>query len=157
MPTKIETIKMKNGKTRRRVSLDFTGESSRTKQAFKDECDVNQILAKYNKTQQLNHVNSISGHYGDFTNATDYQTSLNAVMDANERFMGLSAQVRAKFNNNPAQFIDFMSNDQNYEEALNLGLLDSQKAQAYLEKKSQPQSQPTPPKKGSPKSPQNDD
>lgn len=119
---------------RRRVQLKFS-EPSRTKQAFKNECDINQILAKYQKTQMLTHVNSHQGNYGDFSNATDYQTALNSVMAANEAFMGLSSTIRSRFNNNPASFIDFISDDQNYDEAFKLGILDPVKSQIYLESK----------------------
>lgn len=138
---------------RRRLQKDFK-KPSRTKQAFKAECDINNILAKYNKTNLITHVNRVQGNYGDFSNATDYQTALNAVMDANERFMGLPAQVRQKFNNNPASFIDFVSDDQNYDEALKLGLIAPEKAQAYLASK---EAKETPPSSKAPKAPKNDD
>lgn len=118
----------------RRIRVEFEN-PSRTKQAFKDECDVNNILKKYQKTNLITHVNSIKGSYGDFTNAPDYQSALNSVMDANERFMGLPSNLRRLFNNDPASFIDFVSNDANYDKALELGLLSKDKADAYIASK----------------------
>lgn len=146
-----------NGSRRLQVSFE---KPSRTKQAFKDECDVNNILKKYQKNHLITHVNSIQGSYGDFTNATDYQEALNSVMLANERFQGLPAHIRQQFNNDPASFIDFISDDQNYDKALQLGLLDKQKAETYLSQKAaktaskaEPNPQPTPKSK----TPPNDD
>lgn len=149
-------------KTIRRRQQFLFKEPSKTLQAHKDECDVNQILAKYQKTQLLTHVNRFEGSYGDFSNVNDYQTSLNAVMDAENNFMALPASIRAEFNNDPGQFVDFMSNDQNYDKALSLGLLDDQKAKDYLAKKEaalqKSQSTPSPkPKKDAPLDLQNDD
>lgn len=131
---------------RPRVTLDFdlSIEPSKTQQQFLKECDVNEILKKYEKTQTLNHVNSIQGNFGDFSNVTDYQSSLNAVMAAHDSFMGLSADIRSKFGNDPGNLIQFLSDDKNYDQAYQLGLLDSQKAQAYLQSKnpSQPSVEP---------------
>lgn len=119
---------------RRRVQVKFT-EPSLTKQAFKEECDINAIMAKYEKTGLLDHVNKVQGNFGDFSEITDYQSALNAVMDANDRFNGLPAHLRAQFQNDPAQFINFVSDDKNYDKAIELDLIDEDKKQAYLAKK----------------------
>lgn len=139
-------------KLRKRQQILFT-EPSRTKQAFKAECDINNILSKYQKTQLLTHVNEIKGSYGDFSEVADYQTALNSVIAANESFMGLPASVRQRFGNDPSNLISFISDDSNYEEAHKLGLLDNEKAEKYLKSKSLS----TPPQTKDAKSPQNDD
>lgn len=121
---------------RKPVKMGFK-KPSRTKQAFKAECDINNILNKYQKTQLLTHVNRQQGSYGDFSNVTDYQTALNTVIQAQEAFLGLPAKVRAKFQNDPSQFVQYVSDSSNYDEAIKLGLIDDQKAQAYLSQKAQ--------------------
>jgi len=123
---------------RNRVTVDFTGEQSRTKQAFKEECDINNIVKKYQKTQAITHTNSIQGQYGDFSNVNDYHDALNSVMAANDRFMALPSSIRARFSNDPAELIKFVSNESNYDEAIQLGLIESSKAQAYLASKNPP-------------------
>ncbi len=119
---------------RRRVQKHFKGKS-RTKQAFKHESDINNILKKYNISQLAKHVNAIGGNYGDFSNVTDFQSSINAVMEAQENFDGLPAQTRKIFNNDPAQLIDFMSDNKNYDKAAELGLLSDEKNQEWRTKK----------------------
>lgn len=121
---------------RKRVQIQFD-EVSRTKQAHKDECDVNKILKRYQQTQQLSHVNQVKGQYGDFSNVTDFQSSLNSVMEAEQNFMGLPAHIRKKFGNDPSALIHFLSDDKNYDHALELGLLDQEKADTYLRQKAE--------------------
>ena len=53
-----------------RVSFETTGDS-RTKQSFKNECDVNNILKNYNKTGVMPE-NHNPGEYRDL-DGTDYQ------------------------------------------------------------------------------------
>lgn len=106
-----------------KVDLDFTDEISMTKQSFAKECDINSIMAKYQKTGLIDHVNKYEGRYGDFTNVSDYQTSLNAVMAAQDEFLSLPSSLRARFANDPAQFLHFVHDENNREEAINLGLI----------------------------------
>ncbi len=65
--------------------------------------------------------------YGDFTGPSDYHTALNKIMDAEEAFSDLDSRLRDRFQNDPAQLLEFISNSENYEEALNLGLLSEEK------------------------------
>ena len=60
--------------------------------------------------------------YGDFTNATDYQTSLNIVRKANESFQSLPAKVREQFGNNPLKFVEFASKKENLSELNDMGI-----------------------------------
>lgn len=117
--------------TKKRARVQSIPEGlSRTKQSMRDECDVNLILKKHAKTGLLQHVNKIQGTYGDFTNVNDYQSSLNAVLDANDRFNGLPSALRKRFNNDPAELIRFVSDDSNYDQAKALGLLSPEKVAA---------------------------
>lgn len=103
-----------------RKSLELVG-ASLTKQAFRDECDVNNILAKYQKTGIIPFTRQ-GGHYGDFTMVEDYQTSLNKVMAAQESFLALPSTLRARFNNDPAEFVRFVQDSRNEDEIVALGL-----------------------------------
>jgi phage internal scaffolding protein len=97
-------------------------DASLTQQHFADDCDINQILEKFNVTGQLP-TSPISPRYGDFSGITDYHTAINAVMAAEEEFESLPAQIRARFDNEPAQLIDFLSDEKNRDEAIKLGLV----------------------------------
>lgn len=98
------------------------GGPSMTKQSFQDECDINVIMKKYEKTGLLDHVNKFGGYYGDLPQDVDYQTALNSVHMAEAAFGSLTADLRAKFHNNPAEFLAFVSDDANIEELNSLGL-----------------------------------
>lgn len=95
---------------------------SMTKQSFKDECDINRILMKYQKTGLLTHVQSYGGRYEDLPSNLDYQESLNAIMAAEEAFMSLPSSLRSRFGNDPATFLDFVGNPANENELVELGL-----------------------------------
>jgi len=98
-------------------------DASRAQQHFKDECDINNILRQFNITGQLPDQ-PLSPKYGDFSGISDYKTALDRVISADEEFMNLPATIRARFNNDASQLIEFLDNDQNRLEAEKLGLVD---------------------------------
>lgn len=95
---------------------------SRTKQSFKDECDINTILKRFNITGELPN-NVRAPQYGDFEGVFDYQSAMNAVIEASAAFMEMPAHVRKRFGNDPAAFVDFCSDESNRAEAEKLGLV----------------------------------
>lgn len=104
-----------------KYAFSTTGESM-TNQQFKEECDVNNILAKYKRTGLLSHVSRTQGQFGDFSNLQDYQTSLHKLMQAQESFGLLPSEVRNKFQNDPGKLIEFLADSKNDEEAYKYGL-----------------------------------
>lgn len=98
-------------------------EPSLAQQHFKDECDINNILRQFNITGMLPE-STLSPKYGDFTGISDYKTALDRVIAADEEFMALPAQLRARFDNEPANLIEFLENEENRAEAEKLGLVD---------------------------------
>lgn len=90
------------------VVVLFTGES-RTKQAFKDETDINQILARYKSTGMLSHINENQGRFLDVSEISDFRSAVQRVQDTQKFFMGLPSDVRAEFQNDPAIFLDFLA------------------------------------------------
>ena len=103
-----------------RVSFETTG-LSRTKQSFKNECDVNNILKNYNKTGVMPE-NFNPGEYRDL-DGTDYQEYMQTVASANSMFEELPSALRKRFKNDPAQLLSFVHDDKNVDEAHKLGLL----------------------------------
>lgn len=93
-----------------------------TKQSFSDECDINNILRRYEKTGQLPDRIKENPRYGDFSQPFDYQESLNIVIHAQEQFSLLSARVRERFNNDPQKFLEFTADPENLPEMVELGL-----------------------------------
>lgn len=96
-----------NYNKRGRVGANLDYETNMTKQAFAEETNINAIMAKYQATGQFTHVNHNPAMYGDFSKINNLQEAIDQVDAANEIFMSLPAEVRSKFDNNPAKFIDF--------------------------------------------------
>ena len=107
---------------------------SMTQQQFKAECDVNNILAKYKKTGQINHLAKHNGNFGDFSNIEDYQTALDKIAQAELAFNDLSSDIRSKFHNDPGKLIDFLSDEKNNKEAIELGLKIERRQEVNLSK-----------------------
>lgn len=105
-----------------RVSKEFV-KPSLTKQSFKDECDVNNVLRKYAKTGVMEHLNRFQGDYGDYTSVVDYHSCVMQVQRAEEMFMTLPSKVRSKFANDPGRFLDFALDASNKDAMRDLGLL----------------------------------
>ena len=97
-------------------------EDSLAQQHQKDESDINTIVRRFGLTGELPSGVRVP-EYGDFTAASDYHTSLNAVLAANQAFASLPADIRTRFNNDPGAFVDFCSDDKNRDEAKKLGLI----------------------------------
>ena len=97
-------------------------EPTMAQQQFRDEADINTIMERFGRTGEL--VAPVRmPQYGDFTGVSDYQTALNAVIEAQASFDALPANVRARFENDPGQFVEFCLDDKNREEAVRLGLV----------------------------------
>lgn len=103
------------------VAVEFSG-PGKTKQSFKAEADINNIMAKYQKTGLLEAVNKIQPQYGDVV-GLDFQTAMEQINLAQSMFDELPSTVRKRFRNDPADFVDFVSDPANADEAERLGLI----------------------------------
>lgn len=93
-----------------------------TQQQFADECDINNIMRQFGQTGMLPDA-PLSPRYGDFSGIGDYHTAMNRVIAAKEEFMSLPANIRARFDNEAGNLIEFLNNEENRKEAEELGLL----------------------------------
>jgi phage internal scaffolding protein len=105
--------------------IDFGDEPSLTKQSEADSCDINKIMGQYEKTGLIPHVNRYQGHYSDLGDAKSYHESMNSVIEAQDAFDSLPASIRTRFGNDPALFLDFVSDPDNRPEMEKMGLLPS--------------------------------
>lgn len=101
---------------------------SLTKQAFKEECDINTIVRRFGLSGELP-TGVAAPTYQDFEGIFDFHSAMNAISKAHEAFDQMPAEVRVRFSNDPAQFVDFCSQESNRSEALRLGLLVPQAAE----------------------------
>ena len=98
---------------------------SLAQQHMKDECDINVLVERFGVTGNMP-LSPIPASYGDFSGVGDYHTALNQIRAADEAFMGLPAKLRAKFDHDPNALLQFLQNEQNRDEAIQLGLIDGQ-------------------------------
>ncbi|MDR1337938.1 MAG: hypothetical protein LBJ73_02830 [Rickettsiales bacterium] len=121
-------------------SFDYQKFPGRTKQSFKDECDINKIMARIMKTGVDPFIDRVQmgkfldlEHFPDFMAAQDHINSMYAYFDR------LPSSVRALFDNNPSNLVDFLSDPKNKDEAVKLGLLSADKpVEASSEASAQP-------------------
>lgn len=102
-------------------------DESLARQSEKDDADINVIVRRFGLTGHLPVVER-PPLVGDFSEAvTDYGTALRLIRAADSSFMQLSADVRARFDHDPAKFVDFVSDPANLEECRKMGLAEPKK------------------------------
>lgn len=126
-----------------KISLTSTA-VSRTKQSFKAECDINNIMARYQKTGVLDFTQKHEPRYGDVT-GYEFQRAMLTIAHSKSMFAEMPSALRSRFKNDPREFLEYIHDPRNAEEAEELGLLKLRKATAEPEMK--PEGEP----KGDPK------
>lgn len=96
---------------------------SLTQQQYAEECDINFIMRNYTQQGLIPQGTTKTAVYGDFSDVTDYFEALRIIHQAEDQFNELPAQVRARFQNDPAELLAFIENRDNLEEARKLGML----------------------------------
>lgn len=95
---------------------------SLTKQSFREESDINSIIKRFEKDGMIT-VAQREGFYGDVSEIVDYKAAADIVQRADELFMDMSADVRTRFDNDPAKMIEFLADEGNRAEAEKLGII----------------------------------
>lgn len=106
---------------RPRLTLN-TGPDSPVKQEFKEECDINVLMKRYQKTGLFPQFPGQQPRYISNIGMPDYQESLHIVMAAQEEFAALNSELRKRFDNDPAKFLEFCNDPSNGDELIKLGL-----------------------------------
>lgn len=112
---------------RKRVQIFFNDESL-TRQEFKDECDLDLMLKRFKRTPEgraaLANASGFAegAQFLDVSSIPDFQSARAQLAQANASFMALPAKLRRRFENDSAQFLDFVLNPANAEEVRELGL-----------------------------------
>lgn len=87
------------------------------------ECDINQIMAKFQKTGMITHIKERGATYGDMPMAEDFHEAMSLVAEANTMFAELPSTVRERFKNDAAQFLEFVNDEDNRDAMVEMGLL----------------------------------
>ena len=126
-----------------RVSIDHFSED-KTMQQFIAECDINTILARYKTTGILPEVRNAAPTYLDAT-AYDFQVAQDIVAEAQSIFYNLPSAIRARFDNDPAQLLEFVHNPRNLDESVAMGFIDPSKLPTPKEAPATPPTASQPP------------
>lgn len=112
---------VRNRFTTQRSFVSFKGVPHLTQQNFKEECDVNNIMARYTSTGAISHVARKLPQFAD-VGEESFHEAMNLVVGAQGMFMELPASVRARFGNDPGSFLDFVQDPANASELAQMGL-----------------------------------
>jgi phage internal scaffolding protein len=113
---------MKRTNGTKRFQIKFDQNDGRTQQHQKDECDINLIIKRHTPEQIALMATQNEGQYGDAT-SVDYHAAQNIIANANTMFNDLPSEIRNQFDNDPAAFLDFTSNEENYSEMRKMGIM----------------------------------
>lgn len=91
----------------------FDYSDGRTHQSFKDETDINKILAKYQRTHTISHLSKYQGVYGDFSDVPDLLEANSRYQRGKAIFDELPSEVRREFDNNMGAFFAFVNDPAN--------------------------------------------
>lgn len=103
--------------------LTSVGTRSRTKQEFKQDCDITHILRQFQRTGIITHVQSARPEYTDLPDDMDYQASLAIIEDAHDAFRNLPSVVRSYFQNDVSLFLSAFSDPAQHAKLVEFGLV----------------------------------
>lgn len=122
-------------------------EPSLTRQEFADDVNLNVMMARMGVTDgSILPVAPDPRYFGDFTDAVDFRDSLDRLRNAEAAFAALPADLRQQFNNDPAELLQFVTNPENTEKAIELGLLSDTRKRADPKEENGGFPPPEPPK-----------
>lgn len=100
------------------ANIDLTPGDNPVQQQFKNECDINFIVKNYQIPQQT----FSPDQFGDFSDPLSFQQSMNIVAHAQQQFLLLPAEIRARFQNEPQKMLEFIADPENAQELIKMGL-----------------------------------
>lgn len=108
----------------RSTDINFGDEVSLTKQSDAEACDINNIMAPYARVNMRELLNENPSQYLDLTDAKTYHESMNVVVQAQEAFFRLPAEIRKQFGNDPENFLEFANDEKNLPKMAAMGLIE---------------------------------
>lgn len=101
--------------------VSYEGVESLTIQSMAEDTDINVIMERFGVTGRMPEQTKPL-MYGDFENIYDFRTAQDAILRGREVFMDLPAKVRARFQNDPQEYVDFCSDETNLGEMRKMGI-----------------------------------
>lgn len=116
MSQAVREIQIKNPKMTReqllraRPKLDYS--DGRTQQAFKEETDINRIMARAQKTGTISHLAKNEAFYGDFADYDFFENQRKLTL-GRELFDTTPSEIRKEFDNDPQKFFAYVNDPAN--------------------------------------------
>lgn len=104
-------------------ATSFKDVKSKTEQAHKNDCDINEILRRSQKTGTVPTFTTV---IGDFANLPDYHEAQQRLAEAKEAFDRLPSKTRSFFKNDPIELVNYALNPENRAMCESLGILPKQ-------------------------------
>lgn len=98
------------------------GGPTRTKQSEANDVNVNEIIKRHRRTGVVTHWSGRMPMYGDFSAQVTLQDSLNLVLEAQESFMSLPAEVRRAAKNDPVELLRMLATEEGSADLVAAGL-----------------------------------
>jgi len=93
-------------------------------QSFARECDINTIMARYQKTGLLNHRARGTPFWDDVSKVPTDLLHAQEILDTSKNaFFQLPSTLRAMFNNSPGELLMWLDDPANRDEAVKWGLI----------------------------------
>ncbi len=93
-------------------------DDGRTKQCFRDECNIEKIMARADVTGTISHMAKYEGVYADFSDF-DFHKQNNMLARGAEIFAALPAEIRKEFNQSEAEFFKYVNDPANADDLAN--------------------------------------
>jgi phage internal scaffolding protein len=107
-------------------SFETTGESM-TQEHFREETEILNIIRRHDRNGVIDHINRGTAIYGDFSEITDYRDMIHKLREADSAFAQVPSDIRKRFENDPAKFFHFVTDEKNHEELAQMGLVNKPK------------------------------
>lgn len=102
------------------ATIKDNGESM-TIQSHSEDADINTMVRRFGIVEAMPHTVRVPS-FGDFADVTDYRSAIAAAGEALDHFMKLPAPIRAQFDNDPQNLLDFASIPENIPKLIEMGL-----------------------------------
>lgn len=87
-------------------------DDGRTQQTFKNETDINRIMARAQTTGTISHLNQHQAKYADFSDF-DFFESQRMLTEGRQVFDQAPSEIRKEFGNSPAKFFAYVNDPAN--------------------------------------------
>lgn len=105
------------------VGIEYVNdEPSMTRQEFAAECDINVLMAHYEKNAVLPPQNRREPQYFDASEVPDFREALDIAREAHDAFMRVPAIVRKELDNDVYRFVEYCQDEKNAENLRKWGL-----------------------------------